>query len=138
MSSRPKPVKGSNPGLEMSWPERRMTSKSCVMSSVGRTVHTQAVAPATIGEAKLVPLKEAYLLGGLYVAGTATGIWYPGAARSTYCEPLVKNVGCPDWSMAPAVRTWGRLAGYSNGLPSSRLFPAAATTRVPDAKLTAT
>ena len=41
-----------------------MTSKSCVMSSVGRTVQTQAVAPATIGDAKLVPLKESYLFGG--------------------------------------------------------------------------
>ena len=35
-----------------------MTSKSCVLSSVGRTVQTQADAPATIGAEKLVPSSD--------------------------------------------------------------------------------
>ena len=41
----------------------------------------------------------------------------PGAARSTCWEPLEKNAGALPWSSAPTVRTWGRLAGYSSGLP---------------------
>ena len=39
----------------MSVADRRITSNSCVLSSSGRTVHTQAAAPATSGDAKLVP-----------------------------------------------------------------------------------
>src|SRR6266511_288181 len=70
--------------------------------------------------------------------GTATGIETPGAARSTNGEPLEKYAGRPDWSIAPAVRTWGRLAGYSSGLPFVRLLPAAATTSDPERTVTAT
>ena len=44
----------------------------------------------------------------------------------------------PVESTAPTVRTWGRLAGYSGGFPFWRLFPAAATTSVPAAWVTAT
>ena len=62
----------------MSWALDRMRSKSCVTPSVGRAVQTQAAAPAVSGVAKLVPLYEAYAAGG-----TATGIAWPGAARST-------------------------------------------------------
>ncbi len=56
MSSRPNPENGSKPGSEMSCAEARITPASCPASSVGLTVQTQAEAPATIGEAKLVPL----------------------------------------------------------------------------------
>ena len=39
----------------MSFADPRIRSKSCVFSSVGRAVQTQAVAPATSGDEKLVP-----------------------------------------------------------------------------------
>ena len=42
----------------MSRAEVRMSSKSCVLSSAGRTVQTQAAVPATSGEEKLVPSKS--------------------------------------------------------------------------------
>ena len=55
MFSIPKPVARSNPGASMSWAEKRMTSKSWVLSSSGRSVQTQADAAETIGAEKLVP-----------------------------------------------------------------------------------
>ena len=55
MLRRPQPEASSKPGSPMSVAERRINSKSCVLSRFGRTVHTHAAAPATSGDAKLVP-----------------------------------------------------------------------------------
>ena len=55
----PKPVSASQPFAPTSRAELRMTSSSCVGSSCGRTVQTQAAAPATRGDEKLVPSKLA-------------------------------------------------------------------------------
>src|SRR5262245_66412667 len=64
MSSRPKPVNGSKPGVETSCADARMISNTCEASSVGRAVQTQSAAAATIGDAKLVPSNWSYLSGG--------------------------------------------------------------------------
>ena len=54
--STPKPVSLSKPGgADVASRITRMSSKICVLSSVGRAVQTQAVAPETIGAEKLVP-----------------------------------------------------------------------------------
>ena len=56
MLSSPNPDALSNPGAPISVDDRRISSKSCVLSSSGRSLQTHAAAPATMGEAKLVPL----------------------------------------------------------------------------------
>ena len=43
------------PRFEPWWAERRITSKSCVFESFGRSVQTAAAAPETSGAEKLVP-----------------------------------------------------------------------------------
>jgi hypothetical protein len=86
----PKPVSASQPGVPTSRAELRKTSCSCVGSSCGRTVQTQAAAPATSGAEKLVPSKFVYPLGSEKV-GTATGVLVPGATRSSALERLEKK-----------------------------------------------
>ena len=46
------------PAVKMSRADARISSNSCVLSSVGLHVHTQAAAPATSGVEKLVPSKS--------------------------------------------------------------------------------
>jgi hypothetical protein len=55
----------------------------------------------------------------------------PGAARSTQSPELEKGSAASRSSVAPTVSTCGYDAGYTSGLPSSPLFPAAATTMQP-------
>ena len=117
MFRRPKPGTGRTRACTMSCADGRMTSKSCVQSSFGRTVQTQAAAAATIGDAKLVPLYLSYWPGGRdrdsgpdAVAGRReVDVWR--AARIERRPAF--------WSVAPTVRTCGALAGYSSGLPAA-------------------
>ena len=115
-----------------------MMSNTCEASSSGFMLQRQSAAAATIGAAKLVPSNWSKSSGGWSNVGTATQMRSPGADRSTCGEPVVKKDGMPFESTAPTVRTWGRLAGYSGGFPFWRLFPAAATMRMPAACVTAT
>ena len=65
----------------MSVASLRMTSKSWELSSSGRTVHTQAAAPATSGDAKLVPAESvAYPLGSTAI-GSARRYLDAGAGQ---------------------------------------------------------
>ena len=70
--------------------ERRIRSKSCVFSIPGRAVHTHAVAAATCGAEKLVPLIVLHMAG---LTGSCHGICSPGAARSTAGLVLEKSDG---------------------------------------------
>ena len=115
------------PAAPMSTAERRITSKSWVASSVGRAVHTHALAPETSGAAKLVPSPFANPCR----AAVAIGISTPGATRSTKRERLEKDATALTRSEAPTVSTCGMLAGYPSGLPWSPSLPDAATISVP-------
>ena len=91
----------------MSVADRRINSNSCVLSSSGRTVHTQAAAPATSGEAKLVPFPSVLYPVGSFANGSATGMCTPGAARSTVGD---NDENAATWLrsfVAPTVRTCG-------------------------------
>ena len=112
-----------------------MTSKSWVFVSVGRCVQTPAAAPETSGAEKLVPSYVSH--GGpdlAKVCGIATGMFWPGAARSMSADAVEKYVTRFDWSVAPIVSTCAKEAGYDGGLPSCRPFPAEATTSEPEPK----
>ena len=87
--------------------ERRITSNSCVASSSGRTVQTQALAPDTRGAAKLVPSPVIQPLP----RAVATGMSTPGAARSTKRDRLENSAIPFVRSLAATVSTCGMLAG---------------------------
>jgi hypothetical protein len=87
-----------------------MSSKICVLSSFGRAVQTQAVAAATIGAAKLVPLARTNPLGS-NEDGTATQMSSPGAARSIPEEGLEKRETWFRRSVEATVSTRGSVAG---------------------------
>src|SRR6266511_1858589 len=105
---------------------KRMRSNIWVLSRFRRMLHTPAVAAATIGAEKLVPLERSNPLG-LKAYGTATTMFSPGAARSTAYFRSEKYDGSFAWSVAATVSTWLKLAGYSMGFPWTNSFPAAAT-----------
>ena len=75
--------------------------------SSGRTVQTQAAAPATSGDEKLVPDEGRQFLP----SALATTMSSPGATRSTYDERLEKAATAPERSVAPTVVTCGKAAG---------------------------
>jgi len=77
--------------VETSRADRRRISATWLASRSGRTVQSQAAAPATIGDEKLVPDSGAQLSGRI----SATGMSTPGAARSTYGDWLENDAG---WS----------------------------------------
>src|SRR2546425_10224771 len=114
----------------MSLAEKRMRSKSCVTARLRHTVQTHAAAAETIGAEKLVPSHESNP-DGLTPTGTATGMSWPGAARSTERFSFEKSVGLFCSFVAAIVRTWLKLAGYSVGLFCWNSFPADATIREP-------
>ena len=68
---------------------------------------------------------------GFQTSGTATSMSWPGAARSMSGDALEKYVARLLSSVAPIVSTWANEAGKERGLPSSRPFPADATTSDP-------
>src|SRR3954471_21141170 len=117
----------SQPRLPTSRAERRITWKSCVFESVGRSVQTAAAALDTSGAEKLVPSTVAYPVAS-YMVGIAAGMSCPGAARSIAADALEKSVTKSLSSVAPTVRTCGKVAGYDGELPPSRSLPADATT----------
>ena len=92
----------------MSTAERRITSKSCVASSSGRTVQTHALAPETSGAAKLVPSPSRPALP----IAVAIGMPTPGADE---VDERASGSRTPRSRfallLAPTVRTWGMLAG---------------------------
>jgi hypothetical protein len=99
-----------------------------------RADHTQAAAPATIGEAKLVPLSAIVPSGVPSVSkavGVSSGTPSPGAAMSTAALRLLNAAGASAWLRAATLRTWGHAAGKLGALPRSNSLPAAATISVP-------
>ena len=88
----------------MSVADHRIRSNTCVTSSSGRRVQTHAAAPATSGAEKLVPSALAYP-DALAHVGTATGMFSPGAARSTASERFEKNDDALCSSVAATVST---------------------------------
>ena len=126
MSRIPQPVSLSNPCGPTSRADQRIKSKICELSSIGRAVHTHAVAPETIGAEKLVPSRVLKPVAS-NESGTAAGMSTPGAERSTPGEELEKAVVVSCSSVAATVRTCDMLAGKLIGLPWSFEFPDAAT-----------
>ena len=84
-------VHGALPQDVATWP----------LLSDGRADQTQAAAPATIGEAKLVPVSTCDAVGravGSSAIGVSTGTASPGAATSTAALLLLNDAGASVWS----------------------------------------
>src|SRR5438105_110276 len=92
MLSSPKPVSMSNCWSQMSVALNRIRSNICVWSRLDRVDQTHAVAAATIGAEKLVPLTFSQpALEKLN--GIAATMSSPGAARSTASLAFEKYEG---------------------------------------------
>src|SRR3954469_21549111 len=102
--SKPQPASSSNPAAPMSVADQRIRENRCVTSWSGPPVPAQAAAPATSGAEKLVPSPAAYP-DGLAHVGTASGMFSPGAARSTASERFEKDEEWLAASVAATVRT---------------------------------
>ena len=85
--------------------------RSCVVPHVGFLDAIKAIAPATIGEEKLVPEADPHP-AVLAVVEAVENNDTPGAARSTF-DPYEENEALkPCWSTAPTERTFANEAGY--------------------------
>ena len=92
----------------------RRTSATWPLLSDGRADQIHAAAPATIGEAKLVPVSTWTPSGvpsGSSAIGVSTGTASPGAARSTAALLLLNEAGASVWPTAATLRTCGQAAG---------------------------
>jgi len=104
----------SYPGVLTSTALSRRTSATCPLRSDGRADQIQAAAPATIGEAKLVPVSTWTPSGvpsGSSAIGVSTGTASPGAATSTAALLLLNDAGASVGPTAATLRTCGQAAG---------------------------
>src|SRR3954464_2313285 len=98
----------------MSWADRRRMSATWPFVRSARADHTHAAAPATIGEAKLVPeagVVVSAVPSGSKAGGTSTGTPSPGAETSMAAFALLKNAGWRLWLIAATLTTCGHAAG---------------------------